>query len=113
MRSLVRAMLVALVISPFMPEPALCQPEEYERFEFQEDEIPEAQPKRKVERTRRGWRNNPVVLGVTAVVLVVAIPLGVVKIMAQMKGWQKQQTRPKEQWEIGMENAERERGKLN
>lgn len=116
MRSLVRAMLVALAINPFVAEPAFCQPDEFEPFEFQEDDIPPPQQQRKkVDRTRNTWRNNPITWGISAVVLAVAIPLGVVKIAAQMRGWQKQQERPKQQWEIAMENAERERerGKHN
>ena len=109
MRSFLPSMLLALAIACLTPNVAWCQRDD-DDDDF--DDLP-APTKRVVEeRPRaRGWRNSPVVQAAVAGVLIVAIPLGVFKLVCQMRQWKEDQGRKKEAWEIAMEEAERKRAK--
>ena len=107
MRSFLVAIALALAISPFTPEVAYCQPDEI-IIENHADGESAPPPQRRPTR-RRGWRNSPVVWGGVALVLIVAIPLGVFKTVCQMRAWKDQQQRDKAPWERSMEQADRER----
>jgi hypothetical protein len=117
MRSFLRATVLALAINPFMPDVAFCQPAE--GFEeappgFQEEppDFQEAPPPRRVvTRQRRGWRNSPIVWGTAAMVLAVAIPIGVIKVIRDMHQWRVEQAREKAPWERAMAEYERNRAK--
>jgi hypothetical protein len=99
MRSFLHAMVLALTIGALSPYEAFGQdfPED-DDIEMLDDEAP--QPKQKGEkRPRGGWRNSPFVWGFGTIALAVAIPLGVFKIVMQMRHAQAQQARPKAAWE--------------
>lgn len=105
MRSFVPALLLALAITPFTAEIAFCQPDEV----FEGDFIEEAPVRtRPVGRRGRGF-NTPLTWAVITGVLVVAVPLGVFKIVRQMQGWHAQQDREKAPWERAQADFERER----
>jgi hypothetical protein len=112
MRTLFRAMVLVVAIGPLTPSVALCQD-----FAGDDDDdvigLDEPPPPKPVkERPRaRGWRNSPLVQAAVAGVLVVTIPLGVFKLVCQMRQWKEDQGRKKEPWEIAMEEAERKRAK--
>lgn len=104
MRTFLPAMLLALAISPLMPDVASCQ--EDEAF----DEAPPPRP-RVMERRGRGWRSSPLVWGTCGAVLAVAIPLSIYKIVRDLRRWYEDQTREKEPWERAVAEAERKRAK--
>lgn len=111
MRSYLRALMLAFVISPLTPDIALCQLPRDDEFEVEEVWVDEPAPKKAPQPRARGIRSSPFVWGVTAVVLAVAIPLGVFKIVCQFRHSQKQQERKLEPWEQAMADAERKRMK--
>jgi hypothetical protein len=102
MRSFLRVMVLALAINPFMPDVASCQ---------ENDGFEEAPRPRVVNRRGRGWRSSPIIWGTVAVVLAVAIPVGVFKIIRQMGQWREDQGREKAPWERAMADFERDRAK--
>jgi hypothetical protein len=105
MRSFTCIAALALAVCPFAPETAYCQDNEI-IVENRSDDPP---PQRRPERRRRGWRNSPVVWGGVALVLLIAIPVGVYKTVAQMRACHVNQQRDKAPWERAIEQAERER----
>jgi hypothetical protein len=102
MRAFFRAMVLALAINSFLPDIAFCQ---------DNDGFEGAPPPRAVTRQRRGWRNSPIVWGTVATVLAVAIPLGVFKVIRDMRQWRAEQAREKAPWERAMADIERDRAK--
>ena len=97
-----RTLILALAICPLAPDVAPAQ---------NEDGFNDAPPRRVVRRQRRTWRNSPIVWGLAATVLVVAIPIGIVKTIAQMRQWRRDQERDRPAWERAQADFERERDK--
>ena len=93
MRSFLRAMVLAMAVCSVTPDAAIGQHDD-EFIEVIQEDPP---PRRRV--GRRSWRNSPIVLGIAAVVLAVAIPFGVFKVVSQMRYMQKEQQREKAPWE--------------
>jgi hypothetical protein len=108
MRTFLRALVLALAIGPLTPSVALCQRDDDDDDDFDDAPPP---PRRVFDRPRRTWRDSPLVWGTTGVVLAVAIPFSVFKLIRSMRQWQIDQAKPKEPWQIAMEEAERNRGK--
>jgi len=102
MRSYLRAMVLALAIGPFTPDVASCQ----DNVAFDDAPAP-----RRVVTRRRGWRSSPLIWGPVAAVLAVAIPIGVFKIIRQMRQCRAEQEREKAPWERAMAEFERNRAK--
>jgi hypothetical protein len=104
MRGYLRALLLALAIGPLTPEMATCQED------FDDEEFDDAPPPRRVfDRPRSSWRSSPVVWMTVGVVMCVAIPFSLYKLIRGMQQCQVDQSRPKQPWEIAMEQAERDR----
>ena len=103
MRSISRSMILALAIGPMIPTIALCQPDDMVEFEEWDpgpavDNQPQ-QPRRPVFRRRRTWRDSPLVWGVAATALAVALPFGVFRVIRQMRYMSQQSQREKAPWE--------------
>ena len=103
MRPFLRAMVLSLAIGSLLPTAAFSQDDN----DFDDDAPP---PPRPTERRGRGsWKRSPVVWGTVGVVLCVAIPLGIYKLVNDMRKWREDVTREKEPWERAMAEAERKR----
>src|SRR5262245_28688524 len=100
MRKFFVAMFLAFTIVPSLPDVAMCQ-----RYEFSDPDDDDVEPQQRqqrrppVNRPRRTWRNNPIVLGAAAVTLLVVLPFGIFKVVRQMRYMTQASQREKAPWE--------------
>ena len=99
MHPFLRSMLLAAALGALTPDVALCQLPDDDFDEWIDDAPPPPEKKTVKRPAAKRWTDSPITWGVGTVALAVAIPLGVMKTIGQMRYWTEQQGRKKKPWE--------------